>query len=554
MKHRAIAVFIVVLVLISIGGLDWLLINGQNRPNFQVSQTKLIPFPSKTIGLATSGGFSSYPPPSAAVSTPTPSPVAVLPTIQATRTVTPVIGTVQEIFENNVSTWKVVANSTGTGKLAQSQAEKADGSSSALITTSGSDSTASVGAMGFSDPAGSHVWGERPGTWFWQRAMVYLPSATVKALGPQGYLDLAGFWPGSGGTFGWWLRVRQDGQGNASLSVYGYDANGSPAEFKIYGLFPLDRWVDFTMGLNSQNGPGVKRAFAVLIDGSFYGWYHQGHMNTENYNQAALGIIHTNVSASLSVFIDQWYAPSNQPLPPSPDNRSSANLQKLDFRAGSGVQWQIDWSTWENDLLLDPDHGLYSSNNRLQSGQNLDRMPDLTGGWAQIEIDWSKGTPPDNSSLSGAFAGLIGFHKEINREQNLEVSPMMVNGSASLVYDAWTGGATVFASWPLPKSSQLADGRNIPEPGDILRVRWEKVSPSSINLRASYYDASTFTWYKDVINDTRDLSAIPSQDSSLTNSVNFLDGNHQASSITIDTSSYSIRAFTVGTLETYPDP
>ncbi len=554
MKHREIAVFIVVFFLIAIGGLDWLLINGQNHPNLQLVQTKLIPFPSKTLGLATRGGFSSYPPPSATVSTPTPFPAAVLPTIQATRTVTPVIGTVLETFENNGSTWKVVANSTGTGKLAQSQAEKADGSSSALITTSGTDSSASLGALGFSDPAGSHVWGERPGTWFWQRAMVYLPSATVKALGPQGYLDLAGFWPGSGGTFGWWLRVRQDDQGNASLSAYGYDANGSPAEFKIYGLFPLDRWVDFTMGLNSQNGPGVKRAFAVLIDGSFYGWYHQGHMNAENYNQAALGIIHTNVSAPLSVFIDQWYTPSNQPLPPSPDNRSSANLQKLDFRAGSGVQWQIDWSTWENDLLLDPEHGLYSSNNRLQSGQNLDRMPDLTSGWAQIEIDWSKGTPPDNSSLTGAFAGLVGFHKEINREQNLEVSPMMVNGSASLVYDAWTGGATVFASWPLPKATQLTDGRNIPEPGDILRVRWEKVSPTSINLRASYYDASTFTWYKDVINDTRDFSAIPSQDSSLPDSVNFLDGNHLASSITTDTSAYSIRAFTVGTLDTYPVP
>ena len=162
--------------------------------------------------------------------------------------------------------------------------------------------------------------------------MVYLPSATLQALGPQGYLDLAGFWPGSGGSFGWWLRIRQDSQGNAFLSVYGYDANGNPAEFKIYGLFPLDRWVDFTMGLNSQNGPGVKRAFAVLIDGSFYGWYHQGHMNAENFNQAALGILHTNTSAALNVYIDQWYAPSNQPLPPSPDNRSTANLQKIDFR------------------------------------------------------------------------------------------------------------------------------------------------------------------------------------------------------------------------------
>jgi hypothetical protein len=438
--------------------------------------------------------------------------------------------------------------------VTQSQAQKVSGSSSALISTSGSSSTASVAASGFSDPAGSHIWGERPGTWFWQRAMVYLPSTTLQGLGSQGYIDLAGFWPDAGGAYGWWLRVRQDGKGNGTLSVTGYDANGTQAEFNIYGTFPLDRWVDFTMGLNSQNGPGVKRAFAVLIDGNFYGWYHQGNMNTENFNLAAMGIIHTNVTAPLNVYIDQWYASSNQPLPPSPDNRINTALQTQDFRNGSGVQWQIDWSTWENDLRLDPVFGLYSSSNRLQSGMNLDRMPDLTSGWAQIVIDWPKGTPPDNSNLTGSFAGLIGFHKEINREQNLEVSPIIVNGSAELVYDAWTGNANVFASWTLPKATLLSDGRNIPEPGDILRVRWEKINSNSINLRASYYDASTSTWYPDVINNTHDLSSVPSQDLSLPGTVNFLDGNHQAASITIDTPFYSIRTFTLGTGSTYPTP
>jgi hypothetical protein len=167
-------------------------------------------------------------------------------------------------------------------------------------------------------------------------------------------------------------------------------------------------------------------------------------------------------------------------------------------------------------------------------------------------MDWPKGTPPNNASLTGSFAGLIGFHKEINREQNLEVSPIIVNGTASLVYDAWIGNAVVLASWTLPKATLLSDGRNIPEPGDLLRVRWEKISSTSINLRASYYDASTSTWYKDVINDTHDLSSVPSQDSSLPGSVNYLDGFHQASSITIDTPFYAIHTFTVGTLDTYP--
>ena len=138
--------------------------------------------------------------------------------------------------------------------------------------------------------------------------------------------------------------------------------------------------------------------------------------------------------------------------------------------------------------------------------------------------------------------------------KNLEVSPIIINGTAVLVYDDWTGIADILASWTLPKATVLLDGRNIPEPGDILRARWEKINSTSLNLRASYYDASTSTWYRDVINDTHDLSSIPSRDSSLPGRVNFLDGFHQASSITIDTPFYSIRTFTVGTLDTYPIP
>jgi hypothetical protein len=553
MKPKIMVIMLVSILLISLGGMEWLLASESGHSSLLVTRASLTSYPSVKPAQPAGSGFSLYLPLINSFSTPTPLSTETTSPVSVTFTPTAALGTVQETFESNVSAWEVLAITSGTGNVIQTQAQSAAGSSSALLRTAGSGSTASVAAQGFSDQGGSHVWGERPGAFFWQRAMIYLPSASLRGLGAQGYLDLAGFWPSSGGTFGWWLRVRQNGQGNAALSVFGYDANGRAAEFIIYGLFPLDRWVDFTMGLNSQNGPGVKRAFALLIDGNFYGWYRQGHMSNENFNQAAIGIIHTNAAGSLNVYVDQWYAPSTQPLPASPDNRSTVNLQTQDFRSLSGVQWQIDWSTWQNDLLFDPTHGLYSSNNRLQSGRNLDRMPDLTSGWAQIEIDWTRGIPPDNSNLSGSFAGLIGFHKEINREQNLEVSPIIVNDSAALIYDCWTGSATVLASWALPKATLLSDGRNIPEPGDILRVRWEKTGPTLINLRASYYDASTATWYRDVINNTHNLSSVPSQDSSLPGSVNFLDGNHQAASITIDTPFYSIRTFTVGTLDTYPN-
>jgi|GEM_PF-2123764 len=472
----------------------------------------------------------------------------------ATPTLTSVPGTILESFEGALNTWQIMTLMGGSGTVSQSNDHPAAGNSSARLVTSGSGSSASIGALNLLDRAGDHIWGERPGKWFWQRASVYLPSQTITALNTTGYLDLAGFWPSSGGSYGWWLRVRQDKNGKAALYIYGYDLLGNPAEFNIYGQFPTDQWVDFTFGLNSQSGPGVKRAFAVLINGNFYGWYHQGHMDSETYNRAAIGINHTNAAASLSVYVDQWYAPQTQSFPVGPDLRSNANLQNHDFRNQNGIQWQIDWSTWKNNLVLDPAFGLYSTTYRLQSGHNLDRMPDLTNGWAQIEIDWPKGTLPGNASLNGAFAGLVGFHKEINREQNLEVSPMIVNGTARLIYDAWTGGENDLASWTLPKATTLNDGRNLPEPGDLIRIRWEQVNSNQINLRASFYDASTHTWYNNVINDTHDLSSVGSQDSSFPGQVNFLDGYHTASSITIDTPFYSIRNYTVGVLGTYPGP
>ena len=506
--------------------------------------------PAPGSGKSSLAGFLSYFP-VIKLATVSVVPTATLPS--ATQTPAVSGGTVMETFEGNPATWNVAISTGGTGHVSQSQSKVFRGSNSALLSTSGSGSTARVGALGFSDPAVSHTWGERPGAWFWQRAMVYLPSATLQALGAQDYIDLAGFWPGSGGAYGWWLRLRRDANANAVLSVYGYDADGKAAEFNIYGSFPLDRWVDLTVCLHSQSGPGVKRSFAVLIDGQFYGWYNQGHMGNETYDQASIGIIRSTASNPLNVYIDQWYAPDKLSFPEAPDNRSTALLQTQDFRSLSGVQWQIDWSTWENALTMDPTHGLYSAD-RLQSGRNIDRMPGLENGWAQIEFDWPNGAPPANSYLTGSFSGLIGFHKEINREQNLEISPIIINGKADLVYDDWTGNANILASWTLPPSTLLNDGRNIPEPGDILRIHWQQVGAYIINVKASYYDASTTTWYKNVINSTEDLSSVPSQDASLPDKVNFLDEYHRAVSITIDTPFYSIRQFTAGDSSTYPGP
>jgi hypothetical protein len=171
-------------------------------------------------------------------------------------------------------------------------------------------------------------------------------------------------------------------------------------------------------------------------------------------------------------------------------------------------------------------------------------MPSVANGWGEIEIDWPDGTPPNCTTYCSA---MIGFRKEINREENLEVIPIgNSSGVFSLVFEAWAGGGPVeMANWRMP-DAEAAPGRNMPEPGDIIRARWEQVGSTQIRVRASYYDASAETWYENVIDHTFAATNV--------NGVNYLDGYHEAASITIDSTAYSIRRFKVGTLATYPAP
>src|SRR5262249_29744084 len=260
------------------------------------------------------------------------------------------------------------------------------------------------------------------------------------------------------------------------------------------------------------------------------------------------GLIATTSSHSLELFVDQWRQPGSGTFPNGPDSRSTATVQEHNYRNQSGVQWQIDWSTWANNLRLDPQYGLFSASSRLQSGHNLDRMPDLASGWAEIEIDWPQGKPPANPS--GYFGPMVGFHKEINREENLEVTPIgRGDGGVDLVLEAWVGNPLVLARWTMPTAS--IGGTSIPEPGDIIRVRWQQVSSTSLTIRASYYDASATTWYNDIISGTYNLSSVADASPSGAQ-INYLDGNHGASSITIDSQYYAIRRYKVGTLDTYP--
>lgn len=468
--------------------------------------------------------------------TPAPTATSFPPTSTPPPTATAVPGSVPvlEGFEGSEGSWAVTRDVSGGGSVVRGGGIAAAGLSSAQISTNGGG-TAQV-RVNFSAPTGA--WGEHPGSFNWQWANVYLPSSTVAQLGSGEYLTLAGLWPDGSSSHGWFLRVRQGGQ----LYVVGYTPSGAAVEFNAYGTLPQDQWVNLELGLHSQNGPGTKRAFAFVVNGDLYGWFRQGNMNGETYNRMAMGILSTNSSDALTVYVDEWRQRTTNNAPGGPDNRSTANLQTQDFRLQSGVKWGVDWSTWEWSLMLHPQYGLYSANNRLQSGRNIDRMPVLNSGWGEIEIDWPQGTPP--RTPSSYFGPMIGFRKDVAMEENLEIIPIgRGNGQVDLVFEAWVnGGPVILAQWPIPAAS-IGGGSHIPEPGDIIRARWEE-NGTLLRVRASYYDASSTLWYMDVIDTTIQLTNI--------GGINFADGWHTASSITIDSPTYSIRRYTVGTIETYP--
>jgi hypothetical protein len=76
-------------------------------------------------------------------------------------------------------------------------------------------------------------------------------------------------------------------------------------------------------------------------------------------------------------------------------------------------------------------------------------------------------------------------------------------------------------------------------------VRWEETSATNLKVTVDYFDASTNTWYYQIINDARDMSS--------SGGVNWLDHKHNSVSITTETTKYSIRSISYGTLATFPN-
>lgn len=440
-----------------------------------------------------------------------------------------------ESFETSPATWIVETDVSGAGaSVSNSSAQKHTGSLSAVVFTTNSNSKAQVRDV--IPGAWSSVPAEAPGSFIWQRAYVYVPSATANALTDSEYIDLAALYC-SADTSGFYLRLKASGALYASAP-----GSSGQAEFNLYGTFPLDQWVEVELGLWSRDSGDLDRAGAFLINGKFYGWFTNAQSGT-NYDRAAMGIVSTNSADDLTVYIDDWYIYSTSSNPTGSDNRPTSAVYTKYFTDGSGENVGYHYTTWENGYTLHTTYGL-TPLGRIQAGIETSKMPDLSDGWTQIVIDWANGQmPPWPPDLIGSYFGpMVAFRKSVELEENLEVVPVYRSGTGSvdLVYESWTLGPIEYASWQLPPD---ANGHRLPGRGDIIRVRWQEVNTTQIRVRVDYYDASANTWHLDVIDHTEALNNV--------NGVNFLADTHRAVTNTIDSNDYTIRSQTVGTLETF---
>jgi hypothetical protein len=440
-----------------------------------------------------------------------------------------------ERFEYDPAFWSLTQVTSGAGStVTRSSAQAYAGTYSALCSTTNSSATAAL-----RDADYSSSWSSVPSStaeYTWQRARLYVPSATASAITTTEYIDLAGIYPSSSGN-GFYLRLLE----NAELAFVGH-TNGANHVYEVSATLPTDQWVEVEIGLWSQNTGDLDRAFAFLINGVFYGWFTRGTSGT-NYDRLEMGIVRTNSADDLTVYVDDWCLRSTASTPSGTDNRPTGTLYTKSFTDQSGENVGFHYSTWETQNTLDATYGLYAES-RLQSGVNHERMPDLSGGWAQVVIEWVGGvTPPWPPEGVGEFFGpMIGFRKSVAFEENLEIVPVYQGSTVDLVYESWTLSAVQYATWQLPVDH--TSGQRIPGRNDIIRVRWLEDTPNTtLRVIADYYDSSAATWYLGVIDDTRNMTNV--------SGVNFTADTHAAVTLTIDSDDYSIVSQTLGTLDSF---
>ena len=439
-----------------------------------------------------------------------------------------------ESFEDTEANWNVSRDTSGTNSaVTRSSDQVYYGTYCANCYTTNSGAKAQIRYTISSPWSGVSA---DTNSYIWQRARIYIPSATANNITGSEYLDIAALYVSSDNS-GWYLRLMEGAE------LYGVGpGNSGQASFKLWDTFPLDQWVEVEIGLWSRNSGDLDRAGAFVVNGKFYGWFTNGESGTD-YDRAAMGIVATNSTDDLTIYVDEWDTTTTDADPAGSDNRPSANSYTKDYTSQSGENIGYHYTTWENGYTYDAVYGL-SPSSRLQFGPENGKLPDLSDGWSQIVVDWTSGGTPTWPPVGTGnfFASMVAFRKSIELEENLEIVPYYTGATVNLVYESWTISAAQYATWELPVDG--TSGQRIPGQGDIIRVRWQEVSATEIRVRVDYYDASADTWNIDVIDDTRALNNV--------SGVNFLADTHRTVTSTIDGPEYTIKSQTIGILSTYP--
>jgi hypothetical protein len=441
-----------------------------------------------------------------------------------------VAGDVREPFEDVIGNWVVTPSTSGIGSVVErSNSQAYAGTYSARCFTTEASAQAFVYDT-FSSPWSS-VPTSPPGDFNWQRARIFIPTATVNALTGTEYIRIAGMHPASGN--GMRLEIRQSGAMYLELA----SPYGGTSIFSLHDNFPINQWVEVELGLWSLNTGDIARAATVIINGKFYGWNTRMAEST-NYDRVSWGILATNSADDLEIFVDNLYdMTTGQNLPSGTDNRPTGNSYTKNYLAGSGENIGYHYSTFTENPQIDTSNGIYPGSWRIQAGPEMSQI-DMESGWSEIKMGWVDDATPTWPPPGEFFAPMIAFHKSVELEENLEITIIYSGGTVYLTYESWDP-TTVFEQWQLP----LDGSYRYPGNGDKIRVRWQVHDTNYIHVIADYYDASAGTWSLAVIDDDRQFTGSYAK---------FLDQYHQAVTSTIDSPDYAIEYQTAGIYSTFP--
>ena len=401
-----------------------------------------------------------------------------------------------ETFEGPAATWVVNRDVAGNGVIEASTNRAAAGNSSARIATSGGSGRAQL-RVNFSDAASAHTWKERPGTWFWQRTECLCARDHGGATRGERV-------PDAGADCGRAARTPTAGSCESDRAARS-TSSGTATSTMRASSFPCTaccrRTAGFSWssGLHTQAGPGVKRGFAFLIDGDFYGWYHQGRMQSESVRPGGRGCPGYERQQALRALRGRVGRPwHHQPA----NGRRQSICRSL---AGTGL------SNAQRRAVADrlDDLGQFAEAGRAVRAVVRDEPPAIRPQsrsacpMCQMDGQRSKSTgrsaPRRSSPTDTSVRWWDSARRSTVRRTWKSFRSAAGGGQVDLVLEAWDGSGPVFlGGWPMP--TQRRPARRLFRSLGISSARGgSRPAPTTLDIRVSFYDASASRWHDDVI-------------------------------------------------------